>query len=49
MPRQIRNTVTESVKKNCGKNIGEKLKNQLSSNVFIVHFEVTIILLSPKF
>jgi hypothetical protein len=29
--------------------IGEELKKSLSSNVFIAHFEVTIILLSPKF
>jgi hypothetical protein len=30
--------------------IGEELKNLISSNVFfIAHFEVTIILLSPKF
>ena len=28
---------------------GEEMKNQLSFNVFTAHFEVTVILSSPKF
>jgi hypothetical protein len=47
---QIRNIVTVSGKKNFVRQIGEKLKKiTLSYMLFIVHFEATIVPLSPKF
>jgi hypothetical protein len=46
MTCQIRNIVTVSGKKI----IGEEFKNQVSFNAFfIAHFEVTIVISSPKF